>query len=402
MTIVIRGARLVDGLGNEPLNGAVLVIEGQRIQSVGPEKQAKIPKDGATVIDAEGRTVMPALTDSHVGFMRPVPREVPYPFATDSKNIADSVLRAVVNAQRCFKAGITTVRDDTSPHEGIYALKEAFASGLLPGPRLIVPGRGITMTGGHGWYECLEADGVDGVRQAARLQIKAGADWVKLMATAGSGGAYANESPEQAQFTVEEMKSAVDEAHKKGKFAMAHVSCEEGARNAIAAGVDSIEHGLFLDEQIVQDMKVKGIFYVPTLYLYVRLVDQGAKGLIPEWKYKRAQSVVARHEESFHLAMKAGVKIAAGTDAGMPYTPLGETFFCELETMHQQGMDTMGVIVSATRRAAELLRMTNDLGSLEAGKLGDVLVIDGDPLANISDIRKTWMVFKEGQLVYKN
>jgi imidazolonepropionase-like amidohydrolase len=179
------------------------------------------------------------------------------------------------------------------------------------------------------------------------------------------------------------------------------VSCEEGARTAIAAGIDSIEHGLFLDDGIVQAMKDKGVFLVPTLWLYRRLVELGEKGEIPEWKAKRAASVVPRHLESFQRALRAGVKIATGTDSGEVYTPIGESLLHEMETLYGAGMSAMEVIISATSRAAELLRMTADLGTVQPGKVADLLILDGDPLTDIKAVYRTWMVFKEGRLVYR-
>lgn len=402
MKTVLTNARLFDGTGSEPSGYHTVTIDGATIESVVPSGVAADHTEGSVTIDLKGRFLMPALTDTHVGFTRPVVPEYPNPYQTDAKFVVDSALDALVNAGKCLRAGITTVRQDSASNEGIYSLRDAFETGLLEGPRLVVPGQGITMTGGHAWYECYEADGPDDVRKAARIQLKAGADWVKLMATAGSGGSSPNEHPEQAQMTVEEMRAAVEEAHKKGKPVMAHVSCAAGARNALEAGVDSIEHGLFLEEDIVETMAERNVFLVPTLWLYRRLVEEGEAGRIPKWKYERAKSVVPRHTRSFQLAMEAGVKIAAGDDAGARYTPLGETFFCELETMHELGMSRLDVLVSATSRAAECLRLDDKLGMVKPGYLADLLVIDGDPSKNISDIRKTWQVYKEGRLVHDN
>lgn len=402
MITVFKNARLFDGTGSEPADGATVVVDGTVIQSVLINAPDEGNPGGANVVDLKGRLLMPALTDTHVGFTRPVVPEYPDPYQTKAKYWVDSALRAVVNGQKCLAAGITTVRQDSASDEGIYALKEAYATGLLEGPRVVVPGQGITMTGGHAWYECHEADGEDEVRRVARLQLKAGADWIKLMATAGSGGSSPNESPEQPQMTLEEMRAGVEEAHKKGRFAMAHVSCAEGARTALKAGVDSVEHGLFLEEDIVADMAERGVFLIPTLWLYTRLVEEGEQGRMPQWKYERAKGVVPLHARSFQIAMEAGVKIAAGSDAGSSYTPLGESLFHELEYMHALGMSRTEVLVSATRRAAECLRFDKTLGTVEVGKTADLLILDGDPTKNISDIRKTWHVYKEGRLVHDN
>jgi imidazolonepropionase-like amidohydrolase len=256
------------------------------------------------------------------------------------------------------------------------------------------------MTGGHSWANgACEVDGPDAVRKAAREQLKAGADWVKLFATGGAGSA--TERVDDEQLTVEELRAGVEEAHKKGRFAYAHVSCARGARNCIVAGIDSIEHGLFLEEDIVRDMRERGIFLVPTLGAYLKLVERGEKGEVPEYMYRKALQVVEAHKRSFQMAMRSGVKIATGTDSGGSWYPMGESLLYEMEIMNRYGMPPMETLISATSRSAECLRMTEDLGTLEAGKLADILIVERDPLANISEIRKTWMVLKEGRIVFQ-
>jgi imidazolonepropionase-like amidohydrolase len=398
MATVIKRARLFDGTGSEPLDQAVVVIEGDRISAVGAESDVAVPEgEDVQAIDAGGRTVLPALMDLHVGIAGMTHDEKPY--GQTARNIAASILRGVVNGRRFLDAGVTTVRVDTCGHHGIFALKEAFATGMLDGPRLIVPGRSICMTGGHAWdMGAHEADGEDEVRKAAREELKAGADWVKLMASGGAGSP--TERAEDDQMTVDELRAGCEEAHKKGKYAYAHVSCAQAARNCIEAGVDSIEHGLMLEEDNIEAMVEKGLFLVPTLGVYRRLIERGEKGLVPEFMYTKALQVAERHAQSFHMALAAGVKIAAGTDSGADWYPGGDSLLFELEVMHEEGMSAKETLVSATCRAAECLRMTEDLGTLEPGKLADVLIVDGDPLADISDIRKTWMVFKEGRMVF--
>ncbi len=398
MPTVITGARLIDGNGGAPAIGASITIDGGRIVSVDPDGARPVPA-GSVVIDAQGRTVMPAFMDVHVGIAG-LSVDERRSGGVNQKTIASSTLRGAANGRRCLDAGVTTVRVDTCGHHGIFALKEAFATGVVDGPRLIVPGRSICMTGGHGWeggYH--EADGADEVRKAAREELRAGADWVKLMATGGA--ASATERAEDDQMTVEELKAGVEEAHKKGKYAFAHVSCAAGARNCLAAGVDSIEHGLMLEDDIVQEMKKRGTFLVPTLGVYQVLVKRGEQGLVPDFMYKKALQVVDKHAQSFRMALAAGVKIAAGTDSGAGWYPAGESLLFELEIMHKEGMAPMDVLISATRRAAECLHMEQDLGTVEPGKLADLLIVDGDPLAKMSDVRNTWLVMKEGRVVFR-
>lgn len=398
MTIVIRNARLIDGTGSPPVGNAVIVIEGDRITEVGKEEEVKVPTgDDVVVLDAEGRSVLPGLMDLHAGIAGLTHAERPY--GTTQKNVAASVIRGARNGRLYLDAGVTTVRVDTCGHHGIFALKEAFAQGIVDGPRLIVPGRSITMTGGHAWDSgAHEADGADAVRKAAREELKAGADWVKLMVSGGAGSP--TERVEDNQMTLEEIKAAVEEAHKKGKYAFAHVSCAQAARNCLAAGMDSIEHGLFLEEDILKEMREKGIFLTPTLGVYHRLVQRGEKGEVPEYMYRKALQVVEGHRKSFHMALEAGVKIVAGTDSGAAWYPSGESLLYELEVMNEEGMVPMEVIKSATSRAAECLHMEDELGTVEPGKLADLLIVDGDPLESIGDLRNTWMAFKEGAVVF--
>ncbi len=395
MTTVIKGARLVDGTGRTPLDRAVVVIEGKRIKAVGREGEVAVPADGAKVIDAAGRTVLPGLMDLHTGFIKYTYTEQPY--GNSEKNIAASTLRGVPSCRMFLEAGITTVRNDCCSHHGAFAMKEAIASGIVQGPRMITPGRGIAMTGGHGWnHSIVEADGPDAVRKAARVELKAGADWIKLMASGGAGSS--TERVDDVQFTVEELRAGVEEAHKKGKYAFAHVSCAGAARNCIAAGMDSIEHGMLLEQDVVDAMADKGIFLVPTLSVYHRLVGQ--KGNVPDYLVEKAKAIVEAHGRSFQMAMKAGVKIATGTDSGGYWFPVGESLLWEMELMNGLGMSAMETVISATRRAAECLRMDGDIGTLEPGKFADILIVDGDPLANMSAIRNTWLVMKEGQTVF--
>lgn len=396
MTIVIQNARLIDGNGGAPLEGATVVIEGHRISAVG--QRVPLPAGEYDVIDAEGRTVMPALMDLHA--LMPYPSFEEILQGIGEKEAGMILLRAVANGRRCLNAGVTTVRIDMCPHHGLFALREAFASGLLDGPRLFVPGRALTMTGGHAWALGMhEADGPDEMRKAARQELKAGADWIKLMASGGAGSP--TERPEDVQLTAEEMKAAVEEAHKKGKFAYAHVSSTEAARNCLAAHVDSIEHGIDLDDDVLQEMKERGVFLIPTLGIYRRMIECGERAEIPDDMYRKAQKIAVQHRETFRRALQIGVKMAAGTDSGQDWYVNGESLLYELELMNQEGMAPMDVLVAATRRGAECLRIQQDLGTLESGKLADILIVDGDPLANVSALRNTWMVMKEGRVVFR-
>jgi len=398
MFTVIKGARVIDGTGRNPINDAVIVIDDKRINAVGPMAEVRLPDEVGRVIDVHGKSVLPGFIDCHLNMVGPShDEELEGPTI---KNISASVLRGVANCRLCLEAGVTMARVDTCGHHGIIALRDAIASGVVPGPRLVVPGRAICMTGGHGWnYGNHEADGADEVRKAARDELKAGADWIKIMATAGAGSP--TERIDDDQMTLDEIRAAVEEAHKKGKFAFAHVSCPEGARHCIEAGIDSIEHGLILEEDIVRDMVARGIYLVPTLGAYRRLVERGRQGLVPDYMYRKALEIVECHAKSFRMALAAGVKMATGTDSGQYWFPPGVSLLTEMEAMHGEGMSAMEVLRSATSRAAELLHVRDDIGSVECGKLADLVILDGDPLADMHNVHNTWAVFKEGTLVFK-
>ncbi len=397
MTVVIKGARLVDGTGRDPIDRAVVVIEGRRITAVGQEGTVTAPASAATVIDAEGRTVLPGLMDLHAA-LAPV-AIADHPYGMTQRVIASTIVSGVVNARRYLDVGVTTCRVDMTGHHGIFALKEAFAAGVLPGPRLFVPGRPIATTGGHAWPDgSYEVDGVDAVRRAVREQVKAGADWIKFMVTGGAG--TATERAEDIQMTPEELKAGVVEARNKGKLAFAHVCNADGARMCVEVGINSIEHGIGLDEEAVHGMRERGVFLVPTLGTYRRLVELGEQGKVPEHMYRKSRMAVERHARGFRLAIEAGVKIAAGTDSGYEWYPAGESLLGELEMMNGEGLSPMRTLMAATSKAAECLRQEADLGTLESGKLADVLIVDGDPLADLRALRNTWLVLKEGREVF--
>ena len=264
-----------------------------------------------------------------------------------------------------------------------------------------MPGRGIAVTGGHGWDTgAYIADGPDEMRKAAREMIRAGADWVKLFITGGAGSA--NERLEDHQMTFEEMNAAIDEAHRRGKPVYAHLSVSSAVRDFLKAGGDSVEHGHMLEQDVVDTMVKQGTFYVPTLSVYHRLVERGEKGEVPEFMYRKSLAVVERHRQSFKMALNAGVKIVMGTDSGAYWFPCDMATLYELEIMTKEGMKPMEAIKSATSRAADLLQVSDILGTLEPGKLADILIIDGDPLKNILEIENTWMVIKEGNILVKN
>ena len=412
--VAITGARLIDGTGADPLENATLVFEGERILAAGPHESVTIPR-GASVIEAEGRTLLPGLIDCHVHLGGRWGYDLLRGFMTSPSL---SLLHAVPNARATLEAGITTARDAGLTPVGV---KQAIEQGLFPGPRLLVAVSILTQTGGHGdgFLPCCIAelsrfpvgraithdvptgivDGVEAMRHKVREVLRAGADWIKLCT---SGGVLsASDSPHSAQFTVEEIAVAVYEAAAQDKLCMAHAQSNRGIKNAIEAGIASIEHGIYLDDEAIDMMKKRGVYLVPTLVAPQDVITlaEARPGLMPAYAIDKAREVIGAHRESFRKAVQAGVKVAMGTDTGVG--PHGGNAR-ELGLMVAHGMTPMQSIVASTRSAAELLHLDKSLGTLVAGKLADLLVVDGDPLADINVVaqpEKLALIVKGGAAV---
>ncbi len=273
-------------------------------------------------------------------------------------------------------------------------LAQAVRAGVLAGPNIVSAGPALCMTGGHGHYMSHEVDGIENVRAAARWVMKEGADLVKLMA---SGGIYTEgEQPGSPQYTVEEMKAAVSEAHKRERAVAAHAEGLAGIKNALDAGVNTIEHGIFSDEDCLRRMKEEGNFLVPTMAVMRRLATNPG---IPAFAQEKAKLVTEAHIAMLRRAVKLGVAIATGTDAGSPCSP-PDIYFEDLDIMEEAGMTPMQIIKASTSAAAHAIRRPT-LGALEPGKQADVLVVEGNPLQKLKDIRNTRLVIAKGT-VFRN
>jgi imidazolonepropionase-like amidohydrolase len=409
--VAIVGARLIDGSGADPIDDATLVFEGERIAALGSRGQISIPRD-ATVIEAQGRTLVPGLIDCHVHVMGQWGYDLLRRLVTPPSL---ALLYAVPNVRATLEAGITTVRDAGGAPAGV---KLAVERGLFPGPRMLCAVSVLSQTGGHGdsFMPCCVdlrspmgpgptdvphavVDGIEPMRHKVREILRAGADWIKLCT---SGGVLSPaDSPESAQFTVDEIAVAVYEARAQGKRCMAHAQSNRGIKNAIEAGIASIEHGIYLDDEAIAMMLERGVYLVPTLVAPqdVIALAEARPGLLPAYAVEKAREVIEAHRQSFRRAVAAGVKIAMGTDTGVG--PHGGNAR-ELALMVEHGMTPMQAIVASTRSAAELLRLDDRLGTLAPGKLADLLLLDGDPLADIrvlADHEKLALVVKGGAAV---
>jgi imidazolonepropionase-like amidohydrolase len=391
--LVITG-RIFVGRERGQADGWIQVRDG-RIQAVG-EAPPPPSAEGSLVIDAGRRTVMPGLVDSHVhlaGFARDS-----YDVPGEAFRVANDVFRIARGLLDTLRAGITTLRDCGFPHHGIFALRDAVESGVVAGPRLVLSGRAIAVSGGHGAGLGVEVDGEDGVRRAARIEMRAGADWLKLMTTGGT--ATPQEAVSDVQMTAPEISAAIDEAHRRGRRVCAHASNASGAHLCITAGVDSIEHGIELAQRDAEEMASRGIWLSPTLACAVVESESTEQDGVPQYVTEKAKGIIARHRDSFQRAFGAGVKIAASTDAGPGYFPIGGASIArELRTMAMLGMPPQEVLHAVTAAGADMLGIGEVVGSLRPGMAADVLVVDGDALDDVGAVERPWLVLKAGSVV---
>jgi imidazolonepropionase-like amidohydrolase len=399
MKILVKAGKVIDGTGVDPIENGVILIDGTTIVGVGRQSDIKA-ESGTEVLDVGNKTVIPGLIDCHThicyGYYRQWIHEKYIP-----QEVTKSVLQAVRNAQRCIKAGVLTIRDAGCGHLGIFQFRDAINSGKILGPRILTTGLPIAMTGGHGWKIALEVDGPNETRKAVRDMLRWGADCIKFMATGGAGTQY--EEIYQVQMTLDELTAGVEEAKKKNKRTFAHVGNSEGALICVKAGVDSIDHGTILDDNALDTIKKAGAFLVPTLYIYMGIATKGEEAGLSDFTVRKGKWVVDYHRDSFQRAYKKGLKIATGTDLGderkASFGTLGEGLISEIELMVKYGMTSMDAIKAATYMSACNLGIEKSVGTLEKGKSADLVILDGDPLDNIANLRRVWKVMKEGQIV---
>jgi imidazolonepropionase-like amidohydrolase len=392
--LAIRGARLFDGTGAAPIEKALVLVENGRIAWVGPAAAAPGSLADYTVIEAAGGTILPGLINCHVHLTsEPDPR-----FLTSdaiNESLASSTLRAARNARLALEAGETTLRDLGAAGGVVIDLARAIAQGLVPGPRVVPCGAVVTMTGGHCWFIGREADGCDEVRKAVREQLKAGAEVIKLMATGGvmTKGVEAG----APGLSEEELAAGIREAHNAGRKTATHAIGTQGIKNALRAGIDSVEHGALLDDEGLELLLKRDAYLVPTLSAVHQIVSHAERGEMDEYVTRKARSIRDRHFGSFKMAVAAGAKIAAGTDAGTPYNTHGGLAL-ELELMVQNGFTPTQALVAATSSAADLLNLADRIGTVEAGKAADLLVVAGDPTREIGAVRDVRTVVVGGKV----
>mgnify|MGYP005839681375 FL=1 len=397
MATIFRNGKVITGNGEIIEKGAVAVND-RLITFVGATKKIRPSKKDA-LFDVSGKTILPGLIDAHVHLCID---GSPDPMTSLSKDsIPRLTLKAADHARRTLEAGVTTVRDMGGKDYVDLAIRDGIESGLLQGPRMICSGRIVCMTGGHGWQFGREADGTDEIREAVREQLKAGVDFVKMIATGGV--MTKGVDPGATQFTLEELLAGVEEARKAGRRTATHAQGTEGIKNSLWAGVNSIEHGFFLDDEAIELMLQMNAYLVPTLNAPYQIIRGGVKRGVPRYAVEKSKSVMKSHFLSVRRAYKAKIPIAMGTDAGTPFNCHGENLK-EMELLVKAGMTPMEAVVATTKVASEVLGLEKKIGTLEKGKLADLLVVDGDPLKDIGllqDKDKILVIMKEG-CFYKN
>jgi imidazolonepropionase-like amidohydrolase len=408
-TTYIRAGRVFDATGDSVRQNVVIVVEGERIKAISAAASVSIPA-GASVIDLSRATVLPGLIDCHTHLGSRADRyDEIYHFKSTP---FQSAFAAVVHARKTLEAGFTSVRDVGSLPFLAVDLRNSISEGLVPGPRIVASGPGISITGGHGDLNNFSpqtrvsmfpeernfqiADGVDQVRHVVRAQVKYGVDVIKILATGGvlSKG----DSPGAPQFTLEELKAAAEEAHMAGRKIAAHAHGTQGIKNAILAGIDSIEHASLIDDEGIRLAKERGTYLVMDIYNDDYILGKAIEFGLPKENVEKERMVGRLQRENFEKAVKAGAKMAFGTDAGVyPHGDNAKQFFY----MVKYGMTPAQAIRAATSNAADLIGHAQEVGTLEAGKYADLVAVTADPLQDVRALENVGFVMKGG-VVYKD
>ena len=389
-TLVLSGARIIDGTGAEPVRGRSVVVEKGVIAAV--VEDARAPRGNG--VDLAGHTLLPGLINCHVHLCLGAEADPVRPLREEPLGL--TAIKALLRARETARAGVTTVRDLGGREYVEIAVRRAIQEGLIDGPRILAAGRPVCMTGGHGHWLAREADGPDDARKAVREQLKAGADVIKIIATGGV--MTPGVEPGSPQLTLDEMRAAIEEASRAGRRTAAHAMASSGISDAIAAGITSIEHGIYLTEEIVAHMRRDGTFLVPTLNAPAAIVSGGLAAGIPDFMVRKSEVVVPAHVASFQLAHRAGVRIAAGADSGTPLNFHG-SLLPELTLMVKYGMTPLEAIRAATVTAADCLGLGEVTGRVAPGYAADLIAVAGDPSERIEALADLKLVLVSGRVL---
>ncbi len=408
---LIKADHVFSGKGDDPVEQGAVLLEGNKIRAVGPAHQVSAPEGSDVMVhEYPGATIMPGLVDVHTHLNYPGDGTHTNDVMSEDDDIL--LMQSIANARQYLRLGVTTIRDNGSKHDTTFSLKEGIRRGLTDGPRLMLCGNALTITGGHMWQNGAEADGVDEVVKGVRRLIKKGADYIKVAATGGSTlGTY----PELPAYNLDELKAISWEAHKFQRLVASHAHATEGIINTLEAGIDMIIHCTFRDadgssryrEDVAARIAEAGAWVNPTLYQVTGVGPRAelaekerSVGLSPE-EQARYDNLKRQHEQRLQAVEKmadAGVKFVTGTDCGWGPMPF-DRIYSEMDLMVQGGLSTRQTVLSACRDAAASLGLLDSIGTLEPGKQADVAVFQGRPYEDVNDIANVVAVFRDGAKV---
>ena len=392
--IVVENVRLIDGIADHAMSAMDVTIDGQRISMVRPHVHGAAPMfPEGTVIDGAGRTLLPGFVDCHSHY--PIDPLDADGFALFKHEPPERViLRAARSAAAALRAGVTTSRSGGAPGNLDVVLLAAIAHGDVPGPRLLAAGPALTITGGHGWLFGREADGEPELARAVRINVRDGADHIKAVASEAAMLTTAVAGVEE--LTQPELEAIVREAARLRRRVMAHAQGDQAIRNAARAGVASVEHAFLADDETLEVLKESGATLVPTLT--VTDVWSSLPGRTPDQQARQA-TLTRLHRRSAEVAIAMGIPIATGTDCGVRGV-LPEHIAREIRNVHEHGASPMAAIKAGTVNGARLLGLEDEIGTVSAGKLADLVLVDGDPLLDLRRLEAPRMVIQRGRVVY--
>lgn len=383
--LYIHAQTLIDGISDAPKKDQLIIIEDDKIIQIEEYRDEDV---------IHANVVTPGFFNCHVHILYPVG------FKFDTQfSLMEKAFYAQKHCKEYLESGVTFIRVVGTEENYDLQIKEAIENHVIEGPHMYCASKVICMTGGHGWQEGIEADGKDACLKAVRTQLRSGVDLIKIMATGGV--MTKGVEPGNAQFTVDEMKVMIEEAHKAGRKTATHAQGLQGIKNALYAGIDSIEHGCFLDAECLERMKEQNTFLVPTLCAPQCIIDKGVENGVAQYMVDKTLKVKDAHVESVKKAYEKGVPIALGTDAGTPFNYHNNTAY-EMELLARLNIPNMDILKMATINSARCVGVEKDYGSIEVGKQADLVCLNENPLENISNVRKINRVIQSGKIVVDN
>jgi imidazolonepropionase-like amidohydrolase len=394
MDLLIRPYQVIDSTGRPPAGGLEVAVSGERISGVGPIGSHAVSHPQATVVDVPGATLMAGMIDLHMHVFQWGQRhDIPW----EKESILEAGIRGIRNASTLLDMGVTTARDVASRDNLSIQLRDLINAGVVRGPRFFASGTQLEASGRAAYFfRAIYINGPDEARAAARRQLRAGADWIKIMATAGVGGGTGNliSEPGWQELTEEEMRAAAVEAHGPGRKITAHAIGNSGIKAALRAGVDCIEHGDYLDDEAIEMMLQRNVPLVPTLKITESLGERGAERGFERNVVERAKRAMEAGLESTLKAHRAGVRVGTGSDVD-----LDETAAQEVRMLQRAGLSPMDALMATTRVAASILDLDHELGTIEEGKIADLILLDGNPIEDAFALDRVTHVIHKGRLV---